>query len=385
MDAQEKDTVIILGCCILAVLLAIFFLSERRKHTFTHRDRTAEGTQDIYELSVKQFAVGGADAADPARRRLVQSRVLTITRVLLDVGVDLRGEMLVDVNAPPAGDQAGFSKRAVRPVDLNTQFLPEGCCNLNFFDSDLVNLRGKQIRRSDSWDYVRNLSFFGVNEAGRTVHYTFREKAKGGSGPGDSGAAIVAFAVDDKAWVEGGNLNVVEGLQGTMVFDEEQGKLHRLDYAFRRDNEREHFLFEVNLLLTQTRRLSDTELARLRGGADARGRGVEGDTAALALAPKDAPPMLVTGSREQLMARLQSGNAPPGPVFSVRVRTFDDKADAARFAKMLKDMYGDAFILKNGPWFQVCVGRYPAGNERLAALEATLRSRFGNCSICQVP
>jgi len=368
VDLREKDTAIILFCCILVVLLVIFFLSERRKYTFDNIDASPEGSWDVYTLTVDAYEISGEE------RKRVSSARYRIERVVLYLGADRRGEMLVRVRS---GENAGkgIVVDEVRPVDMSMEFLPEGSCRLPFFDSDLIRYRGDVVRQGERWKYVRPLAVYGGREFSTEVYYVFKGKER----RGDRYVAQVEFAVAPRRWVQNG-LNCIDRFQGVIFLDEETGKVDEMRFHFTTNSERGSTYVAGKMVRESSRVLSGARLAEVR-----RRCASSGPEKAAAVRPKKRMvSMMAQGTRRDINARLFSGRRSRG-VYTLQLRAFPGSREGKRAALLLRDGllkkgYA-AFVVREGGMYKVCVGKYPERTDALRKRCEVLKRFFADAFI----
>ncbi|MFC1479562.1 SPOR domain-containing protein [Planctomycetota bacterium] len=378
MDFREKDTAIILFCCILIVLLVIFFLSERRKFTLNNIDASAEGCHDIYNLSVHTYKLEQGSDSDH-KKKLIAARNITIERKLLYLGIDRKGEMLVEVSSSFPEKNKTFRAQLVREVDLSVDFLPEGSCNFSFFDADLVKFRGQIVRKGEGWKYIRPLSLYGKRELNTEVLYTFKRKMK----KGERNLAQIEFRVASKKWIDKG-LNCVNKFAGCMWVDDETGKLEEAEYRFTKLDEHNSYLIEVELERLRSGMLTPAQLQNYRNKFDSpKKRQMAKD-----IPKKDMAPMHARGSRKELDQKY----FPPvsGEMRTVQVRAISRNAEGKKAALELRKFLAEkgyaSFIIADKKTYKVCVGKFTdRDNEKLQKRHSLMKQFFKDAFIRKVP
>ncbi|MFC1582245.1 SPOR domain-containing protein [Planctomycetota bacterium] len=375
MDLREKDTAIILFCCMLFVLLVIFFLSERRKYTLNNYEITREGTHDTYELEVKTYKLVASSGGDEAAKQLMSSRILHIDRIALYMGVDRKGRMLVRTNAPQSGSLKEYSRTVEKPADLSTDFLPDGSCNLTFFDADLVKFRGQTIRKGEEWNYLRDLSLFDPRkEQPVKVKYTFLGKQQ----MGERNYGVIQFTVPAKRWLdEGGGSKTVKTVNeftGHYWVCESTGKLEKIEYSFDVHGEQKASIhYDVDVKRLDTRMLSDYRLEALR-------RNYEFPKDVLAYRSghrKQMPDFVIKGRGKDLEEKLRPAPKPaPRPVYTIQLWAYSagHGSEAEQIKEKLRKKGYQAFIIHESGMHKVCAGRFKSQGPEIEKLFRLLKN-----------
>jgi hypothetical protein len=379
LDFREKDTAIILFCCILIVLLVVFFLSERRKFTLNNIDSSQEGAYDTYKLTVSKFFLKKT-GGNKKEKILAASWDVKIERVLLAVGADLRGEVMVKIQSAPTRQSKAYFTKNSHPVDLNTEFLPEGSCNFSFFDSDLVNFRGGLVRKGERWKYIRPLSLYGEKELNTEIYYTFTGKTK----KGEDEFGKIEFEAASKRWIEKG-LNSVDKITGTLLIHDQTGKLEMLEYSYTKHNERQGFYFSGKLELVNSAVITKTKLKDMREEFESPEPKVE-----IVHKPKTGMVrMTASGDKNDLEKKFRFLQQSSSEYYTVQIRVFSGDGDGRERAQMLKEHLRsrkyNVFILEEGNMYKVCTGKYLRDEKMLQERLTVLKAYFPDAFIKKLP
>jgi len=365
---REKDTAIILFCCILLVLLVIFFLSERRKFTLNNIDSSPEGAHDIYTLSARIYKLGRGSFPD-RKRQLISSRNIQIERTLLYLGVDRKGEMLVQVSSPFPSEKRTFRASLVKPIDLSIDFLPENSIHFPFFDGDLIKYRGEIVRRGEEWKYIRSLSLYGEKEFNTEIRYIFREKVK----RRNLSLARIEFETAAKKWIDNG-LNCINRFSGNIWIDDATGKVEEVSYHFNKISEHSSYFIEVDLERLRSGILTGNQLENVRERFDQ----VKKSQVTNKVRKKKVVPMHAKGNGKDLTRNL----FPPsgGDMYTVQVRAFSGNAHGKKTAAELRDALAAkgyiAFIIKDSNMYKVCIGKFPSREDTVLNKRHSLMQHF---------
>lgn len=377
MEFREKDTAIILFCCILIVLLIIFFLSERQKFTLNNIDSSPEGCHDIYTLSAHIYKLDKGSGTERGRK-LIHSRNIQIERMVLYLGADRRGEMLVQVSSPFPDKEKTFRARLVKPVDLSVDFLPEGCINFPFFDADIIKHRGQMLHRGEEWKYIRPLSLYGNREFSTEVRYTFKGKVR----KGESTIAQIGFKVQAKKWIDKG-LNCIDRFAGSIWVNERNGKVEEVEYRFYKFQEHNSYYTEVSMERLRSGILGVQELEKLRESCGVSMKPRITDS----VQKKKIVPLRASGSGKELEKNMFP--RADSSMYTVQIRAFarneDGKNKAGKLRKALAAKGYTAFVIADKNMYKVCVGRFPSSdNPGLRKRHDLMRQFFKDAFIRKV-
>jgi hypothetical protein len=355
----------------------IFFLSEKRKFTLENADSSLEGSYDTYKLTVNKFQL--KRTGGPNREKIhTATWNVRIERVLLAVGADRRGEVMVKVTSTHANQGKAYFKKGTYPINLKTEFLPEGLCNFTFFDSDLVNFKGDQVRKDERWKFIRPLSLYGEKELNTEIHYTFIGKDK----REETQFGRIDFETPSKRWIENG-LNSVDKISGSLWVHEDTGKLEKLEYTYTKHNDqRKGYYFTGLLERVNSAVISNKKLRDIREEFESSEKKVR----ILHRPKKRIKPATAKGPKGDLKKKFDFNFDRPKSdrQYTLQLRAYPQNEKGKEIAGILRDRLKqkghDGFIIKENGMYKVCAGKYQKDSqilqERLTLLQPSVPDAF---------